>query len=73
FDRRVSALTAQGRASSIVLGALPPGVAALICTTQPALRDAVLHTAFGHLVLAVGLGLDALAVIVLLSITKVDA
>ena len=69
--RRVRAVTAQGRATAWLLGLLPLGVGAFVLT-QDELRDAMLTTLPGHVVLAAALLLDALAVFMLVRMTRID-
>jgi tight adherence protein B len=70
--RRISAVTAQGRATAWLLGLLPVGVGGFVMT-QPELRDAALFTPIGQILLAISLGLDGLAIFALFRITKLDA
>ena len=70
--RRISAVTAQGRATGWLLGMLPIGVGLFVVISQPMLRAAMLQTLIGQVLLAIALALDALAVYFLLKITKVD-
>jgi tight adherence protein B len=70
--RRVSAITAQGRATAWLLGFMPMGVGAFILATQPQLREAMLVTNLGRVFLASALGLDVLAVACLMKITRID-
>ena len=70
--RRVSTVTAQGRATAWLLGALPLAVG-LFVLTQVELRDAMLFTLYGRVFLAIALGLDALAIASLLKLTRVDS
>lgn len=70
--RRISAVTAQGRATGWLLGMLPIGVGLFVVISQPMLRGAMLQTTLGQVLLAIALALDALAVYFLLKITKVD-
>jgi tight adherence protein B len=72
IDRKIRALTAQGRATAWVVGALPLALGAFVLTTQPALRDATLTTMIGHLTLVFGIGLDAAAIVALAKIVRVD-
>jgi tight adherence protein B len=72
LDRKISSLTAQGRASAWVIGFLPLVVGAFVLVTQLPMREAVLTTTFGHFVLLIGIGLDALAVLVLYRITRFE-
>ena len=71
LGRRVKAITAQGRATAWLLGLLPLGVGAFVLT-QGELREAMLFTSLGRLFLAVALGLDLLAIVCLVKITKID-
>jgi Flp pilus assembly protein TadB len=68
--RRISAITAQGKATGWLLGMLPLGVGAFVVLTQPLLRDAMLYTLIGRILLAISLALDALAIYFLLKIVK---
>jgi len=70
--RRVKAITAQGRATAWLLGLLPLVIGAVIAT-QDELRDPMLHSLVGQILLAIALGLDALAIFCLVKITKIDA
>jgi Flp pilus assembly protein TadB len=70
--RRVRAITAQGRATAWLLGLLPIVIGAVIAT-QDELRDPMLHTLIGQMLLGIALGLDALAIFCLIRITKIDA
>jgi len=69
--RRVSAVTAQGRATAWLLGLLPIGVGGFILT-QDELRQSMLFTTLGHLFLAIRPGLDALALFSLGKMTNID-
>jgi tight adherence protein B len=71
--RRISALTAQARASAWVLGGLPLFFLAFIMLTQPALRDALLYTFIGHVVVFLAVALDIMAIFVLVRMTRLDA
>ncbi|HTJ26153.1 MAG TPA: type II secretion system F family protein [Candidatus Limnocylindria bacterium] len=70
--RRIRAITAQGRATGWLLGLLPIGVGLFVVTTQPSLRDAMLFTPIGRILLGVALALDGLAIYSLMKIVKVD-
>jgi tight adherence protein B len=69
--RRVSAITAQGRATAWLLGLLPLAVGAFVLT-QAELRDSMLYTNIGRLFLAIALGLDGLAIFSLGKIARID-
>jgi tight adherence protein B len=70
--RRVSAITSQGRATGWLLGVLPLGVGGFVALTQPMLRAGMVTTPIGRILLAVALGLDALAVFTLMKMTKIN-
>ncbi|MDQ6926611.1 MAG: type II secretion system F family protein [Candidatus Eremiobacteraeota bacterium] len=69
--RRVKAITAQGRATAWLLGMLPL-VIGMFILSQDELRDPMLHTLIGQVLLAIALGLDGLAIFCLVKITKID-
>jgi tight adherence protein B len=60
FARKIRSLTAMGRMSAYVLGALPFGVAILISMISPTYMEPLWHTTAGHEL--VGMGLVMLAV-----------
>jgi tight adherence protein B len=70
--RRISAITAQGRATGWLLGLLPIGLGVFLIVAEPQLRDAMLFTLIGRILLAVALGLDFLAIISLMKIVNID-
>jgi tight adherence protein B len=69
--RRVRAITAQGRATAWLLGLLPLLVGAFMLT-QGELRDSMVSTLIGQIFLGIALALDALAIVSLVRITKID-
>jgi tight adherence protein B len=69
--RRVRAVTAQGRATAWLLGLLPLGVGAF-AISQDDLRGPMIGTLIGQIFLGVALALDALAILVLTRITRID-
>jgi tight adherence protein B len=73
LKRRISAITAQGRATGWLLGLIPLGVGGFLVVAEPQLRDAELHTIVGQLFLGAALGLDGLAIFALMKITKLEA
>jgi len=73
IDRKISALTAEGRMSAWVLVAIPVGLGLFIATTQIAMAHALFYTFIGHLVLAVVFGLELIAWLWLKGLLRVDA
>jgi tight adherence protein B len=69
--RRVTAVTAQGRATAWLLGLLPIAVGCFVMT-QNELRDAMLNTMLGRIFLGIALGLDALAIYSLSKVARID-
>jgi tight adherence protein B len=70
--RRVKAITAQGRATAWLLGMLPL-VIGMFIMSQDELREPMLHSLLGQILLAIALGLDALAIFCLVRITSIEA
>ncbi|MGR4064272.1 MAG: type II secretion system F family protein [Vulcanimicrobiaceae bacterium] len=72
IDRKVRALTSEARASSLVITILPLFVAGFILATQPTLRDALIGTTFGRLVMLLVAGLLFVGNYVMRSMAVVD-
>ncbi len=70
--RRVSAITAQGRATGWRLGLLPVALGGFLVVAEPTLREAMLFTPLGEFFLAVALGLDALSIFSIMKIVQID-
>ncbi len=70
--RRVSAITAQGRATGWLLGLLPVALGGFLVVAEPSLRQAMLFTTVGQLLLGVALGLDALSIFAIMKIVQID-
>ena len=70
--RRVSAITAQGRATGWLLGLLPVALGGFLIVAEPTLRTSMLFTPLGQLFLAVALGLDALSIFSIMKIVQID-
>jgi tight adherence protein B len=72
IQRKIQALTAEGRASAAILSALPPFLAGFICLTEPAMGHALLFTTPGHMALGIVFVLESLGVFTLMRMLKVD-
>ena len=70
--RRVSAITAQGRATGWLLGLLPVALGAFLAVAEPSLRESMLFTPIGRVFLGVALALDGLALFTIMKIVKID-
>lgn len=72
IQRKISALTAEGRASAAILSGLPPFLSGFISLTEPAMGHALWLTFPGHIALGIVLILESLGVFWLLKMLKVD-
>jgi tight adherence protein B len=70
--RKVSSLTAEGRAGALVLGALPIFLGGFILMTQAEMAHGLLYTSTGHTVLLIIAVLEILGVFTLARILKVN-
>jgi tight adherence protein B len=70
--RRVSAITAQGRATGWLLGLLPVALGGFLVVAEPTLREAMLFTPLGQVFLVTALGLDALSIFSIMKIVQID-
>jgi tight adherence protein B len=59
FARKIRGLTAMGRMSAYVLGALPFGMTAAISLISPSYMQPLWHTSTGHVLVGVGLAMLA--------------
>jgi tight adherence protein B len=72
IQRKISALTAEGRASAAILSALPPFLSVFISITEPPMGHALWFTAPGHVALMIVAVLEGLGVFTLMRMLKVD-
>lgn len=72
IQRKISALTAEGRASAAILAALPPFLSVFISISEPAMGHALFFTFAGHIALGIVAVLETLGVLTLLKMLKVD-
>ena len=70
--RRVSAVTAQGRATGWLLGLLPIALGLFLIVAEPSLRQSMLFTPLGQFFLGIALGLDALSIFTIMKIVQID-
>ncbi len=70
FEARYRALTAEGRTSGIILGALPVLVLAVVMLAQPGYLGLLLHSNTGRTVIFIAAGLWATGVMWLLRLVK---
>jgi tight adherence protein B len=72
IQRKIRALTAEGRASAAILCALPPFLAVFIALTEPPMGHALWLTTPGHVALGIVAVLEALGAFFLMKMLKVD-
>jgi tight adherence protein B len=72
IQRKIKALTAEGRASAAILSVLPPFLAAFIALTERDMGHALLFTNAGHISLLIVAVLETLGVLMLMKMLKVD-
>lgn len=72
LQRRIKALTAQGRASGYILVALPIFVGLFVVVTQRQMGAALLFTQIGHLVIAAVVALEVMAGAAIAKILRFD-
>jgi tight adherence protein B len=72
LQRKIAAITSEGRATGGIIGALPIGVGVIILAMNADMRDAMLNTYIGHLALGLAIGLESLGAYVMMMMIKVD-
>ncbi|MBV8332194.1 MAG: type II secretion system F family protein [Candidatus Eremiobacteraeota bacterium] len=72
IDRKVRALTAEARASGFVMTALPIVVLLFIIAFEPQMRDDLLGSNFGRLMVVGALGLCGLGQYVMTAMSRID-
>lgn len=72
IQRKISALTAEGRASAGILAGLPPFLTGFISITEPQMGHALMLTAPGHVALGIVFVLESLGIFTLMRMLKVD-
>ncbi|MFN2448183.1 MAG: type II secretion system F family protein [Candidatus Baltobacteraceae bacterium] len=72
IQRKIRALTAEGRASAGILSGLPPFLGGFISLTEPQMGHALFFTAPGHVALAIVCVLEGLGVFFLARMLKMD-
>jgi tight adherence protein B len=72
LERKIKAITAEGRATGGIISALPIGVGLMILGTNAGMRDAMLNTDIGHMALGLAIALESIGVFVLAMMIRVD-
>lgn len=71
-QRKISALTAEGRMSAWVLMLIPVGLGLFIAVTQQSMANALFYTGIGHIVLLTILGLEIAAYFSLKALLRIN-
>lgn len=72
IQRKISALTAEGRASAAILSGLPPFLSVFISITEPAMGKALWFTGPGHVALLIVAVLEVLGILTLMKMLRID-
>lgn len=72
IDRKVRALTAEARASGMVMTALPVVVLLFIIVFEPQMRDDLFGSIFGKIMVVLALGLCGLGQYVMTAMSRID-
>ncbi|MBV8491751.1 MAG: type II secretion system F family protein [Candidatus Eremiobacteraeota bacterium] len=72
IDRKVKTLTSEARASSWVMTGLPIGVLVFMLAFMPEMRDSLIGTFWGRIMLAASIGLLVLGQVVMTAMARVD-
>jgi tight adherence protein B len=70
--RKIKAITSEGRATGMIISALPVGVGAFILIANPNMRDAMFFTTIGHYSLGLAIVLEGLGIFILALMIRVD-
>ncbi len=72
INRKMKALTAEGRASGWIISLLPILMGIYVFFTQPRIHDAMLHTAVGEGSIFVAAALEGVGIFAVMQIVKID-
>ena len=72
MKNEISALTAQGRLSGLIVGLIPVGIVIMVLTTDPHYFDTMLDDGTGRLFLGAAVGLELLAVFTIKKVVDID-
>jgi tight adherence protein B len=72
LERKIKAITSEGRATGAIISALPVGVGIMIMVTNEGMRDAMINTQIGHFALALAVALEGVGIAILAMMIRVD-
>jgi tight adherence protein B len=72
LERKIKAITSEGRATGSIISALPVGVGIMIMVTNEGMRSAMINTQIGHFALALAVVLEGVGIFILAMMIRVD-
>jgi tight adherence protein B len=72
LQRKIKAITSEGRATGGIIGALPIGVGVMVLLMNSEMRDAMFNTYIGHLAFGLAVALEGIGIFVMMMMIKVD-
>jgi tight adherence protein B len=72
LQRKIRAITSEGRATGGIISALPVGVGLMILLTNENMRDAMFTTSIGHMALGLAVALEGTGMFIMAMMIKVD-
>lgn len=72
LERKIKAITSEGRATGSIISALPVGVGVMIMLTNEGMRNAMIYTQIGHLALGLAVVLEGVGIVILAMMIRVD-
>jgi tight adherence protein B len=72
LQRKISAITSEGRATGFIIGALPVGVGVMVLLMNKDMSSAMFTTTIGHLAFGLAIGLESIGIFVMMLMMKVD-
>lgn len=72
LQRKISAITSEGRATGFIIGALPIGVGVMVLLMNKDMSSAMFTTTIGHLAFGLAVGLEGIGIVTMMMMMKVD-
>jgi tight adherence protein B len=72
LQRKISAITSEGRATGFIIGALPVGVGVMVLLMNKDMSSAMFTTTIGHLAFGLAIGLEGIGIFIMMLMMKVD-
>jgi tight adherence protein B len=72
LQRKISAITSEGRATGFIIGALPVGVGVMVLLMNKDMSSAMFTTTIGHMAFGLAIGLEGIGIALMMMMMKVD-